>query len=205
MIENTDAEQIERLNARIIELFQERDDLLKANQVLHNLLTNREAEVAALRDANKTFADHAIHGVAQRPLLSRDIAKLMDKHGISPPPPPQFWIDLEKMLGSYPTQTTRVTCTDCGKRDPCDDDCPNAAIIKQWNEAGKCFAEILEVDRLAMRHLTGLPTTVTSTDRTGPGRRCAHGKLFTESCPECGYIHPRDRPVTSTDHCKDGK
>jgi hypothetical protein len=27
----------------------------------------------------------------------------------------------------------------------------------------------------------------------GPGRRCAHGKLFTESCPGCGYVHPRDR------------
>jgi hypothetical protein len=25
-----------------------------------------------------------------------------------------------------------------------------------------------------------------------PDRRCAHGKLFTESCPGCGYIHPRD-------------
>jgi hypothetical protein len=23
-----------------------------------------------------------------------------------------------------------------------------------------------------------------------PERRCAHGKLFTESCPECGYVHP---------------
>lgn len=26
-----------------------------------------------------------------------------------------------------------------------------------------------------------------------PNRRCAHGKLFTESCEGCGYIHPRDR------------
>jgi hypothetical protein len=26
-----------------------------------------------------------------------------------------------------------------------------------------------------------------------PQRRCAHGKLFTESCEGCGYIHPRDR------------
>lgn len=25
------------------------------------------------------------------------------------------------------------------------------------------------------------------------GRRCVHGKLFTESCPGCGYVHPRDR------------
>jgi hypothetical protein len=41
---------------RCLELARERDDLLKANQVLHNLLTNREAEIAALR------------GVAKRPL-----------------------------------------------------------------------------------------------------------------------------------------
>lgn len=33
----------------------------------------------------------------------------------------------------------------------------------------------------------------TQTGREGPGRRCAHGKLFTESCPGCGYVHPRDR------------
>ncbi len=24
-------------------------------------------------------------------------------------------------------------------------------------------------------------------------RRCAHGKLFNESCEGCGYVHPRDR------------
>lgn len=29
--------------------------------------------------------------------------------------------------------------------------------------------------------------------REGASRRCAHGKLFTESCPGCGYVHPRDR------------
>jgi hypothetical protein len=56
-------------------------------------------------------------------LISKDIAKLMDKHGISPPPPPRFWIDLEQMLS--PIQTTRETCHDCGKCEPCDDDCPN--------------------------------------------------------------------------------
>lgn len=26
-----------------------------------------------------------------------------------------------------------------------------------------------------------------------PLRRCAHGRLFTESCPGCGFVHPRDR------------
>jgi hypothetical protein len=76
MIENTDAEQIERLNARIVELLRERDDLLKANQVLHNLLTNREAEIAALRDA------------AQSPLPSREdirnaVRSGFDKRGLS--------------------------------------------------------------------------------------------------------------------------
>lgn len=35
------------------------------------------------------------------------------------------------------------------------------------------------------------------TRREGPDRRCAHGKLFTESCPECGYVHPRDRTPPS--------
>ena len=24
----------------------------------------------------------------------------------------------------------------------------------------------------------------------GPDRRCAHGKLFTESCEGCGYVRP---------------
>ena len=26
-----------------------------------------------------------------------------------------------------------------------------------------------------------------------PWRRCVHGRLFTESCRGCGYVHPRDR------------
>jgi hypothetical protein len=55
-MKNSNKDQIERLNDRISDLLRERDDLLKANQVLHNLLTNRESEIAALR------------GAAQRPL-----------------------------------------------------------------------------------------------------------------------------------------
>jgi hypothetical protein len=51
--------------------------------------------------------------------LGKEIAKLMDKHGIAPAKP-QFWLDLEAL-----TSTERKTCTECGKCDPCDDDCPN--------------------------------------------------------------------------------
>jgi hypothetical protein len=55
-IKNSNAEQIRLLNTRVDELLRERDDLLKANQVLHNLLTNREAEVDALkRNAQRPF------------------------------------------------------------------------------------------------------------------------------------------------------
>lgn len=40
-------------------------------------------------------------------------------------------------------------------------------------------------------------------DQSNPNRRCAHGKLFTESCPDCGYIHPRERkPDPLRDRCK---
>lgn len=63
----------------------------------------------------------------------------------------------------------RPTCSDCGKREPCDDECPNAqesgmtdtvgertAIIEKWNKVGECFAEMMEVNRQAMPRLTPL-------------------------------------------------
>lgn len=38
-------------------------------------------------------------------------------------------------------------------------------------------------------------------DDGNPNRRCAHGKLFTESCPGCGYVHPRDRGASGCPKC----
>jgi hypothetical protein len=45
-----------------------------------------------------------------------------------------------------------------------------------------------------MRVFAAPPKPAPDAVRDGnPDRRCAHGNLFTESCPECGYVHPHDR------------
>lgn len=67
MIENTDAEQVERLNSRIVELLQERDALVKALEQIAEGTTDENYPFRAIgRDQMKQIARAALDTIKRR-------------------------------------------------------------------------------------------------------------------------------------------
>lgn len=65
------------------EIVEQRDDLLKANQLLHALIRNRGAEIERLQEALKPFAMVAEHDIGTDE-SDDDLFKPMNKHNRAP-------------------------------------------------------------------------------------------------------------------------